>query len=106
MNKNWLKISEIEFSPDDLSKKYHEEKIYEKGINEDGSIKELINDNILIKQLKENSIPFQCKWEERYVKELYPRYFRKRFGGIKHYFVLVFILFYFTGFYCTLMNLC
>lgn len=91
MADNWIKINEIQFSPDDLSKKYNEEKIYNKDIEENHKIEELVNDNILIKQLKENAIPFKSKWEERYVKELYPRYFRKRFGGIKHYFVLIFI---------------
>ncbi len=91
MADNWIKINEIEFFPDDLSKKYYEEKIYEKDIEEDSRLEELIKDNILIKKFRENAIPFKCEWEERKVKELYPRYFRKRFGGVKHYFVLIFI---------------
>jgi len=91
MTENWMKISEIEFSPDDLSKKYHQERIYEKDINEESNLKELINDNILIKLIRENAIPFKCEWEEREVKEKYHRYFKKRLGGIKHYFVIIFI---------------
>ena len=91
MNYNWIKINEIEFSPDDLSKKYHQERIYEKDINEESNINELVNDNVLIKLIRENAIPFKCEWEEREVKEKYPRYFKKRYGGIKHYFVIILI---------------
>lgn len=91
MAENWIKINEIEFLPNELSKKYNEEKLYEKDIKEYNELEKMLNENALIKKLKQNNIPFKCEWEEREVKELSPQYFKKRFGGMKHYFVLIFI---------------
>lgn len=91
MEEKWIKICEIDYSPNDLSKMYHEEKIYDKKINDNRKkLEELVKDNILVKELRKNSIPYKCEWEERNVNEKYSRYYFKR-TTIKHYFILIYI---------------
>ena len=64
MIENWIKIEEIEYSKDTLSE------IYE-GIDDfdaTQNLEKLVEDNFLIQELKNYSIPYKCKWLERLVQ--------------------------------------
>ena len=64
MIEKWIKIEEIEYSKDTLSE------IYE-GIDDfdaTQNLEKLVEDNFLIQELKNYSIPYKCKWLERLVQ--------------------------------------
>jgi len=86
MEKNWIKIYEIEYTSDDLSKKYKENKNTEETSM---NLEDLVKDNMLVRGLKENGIPYRCKWDEKECEEQYPRWYKSR--ERKHFFILIYI---------------
>ena len=85
MKENWIKIYEIEYTPEELSKVY-------KNINNDNTnLEELVKDNFMIQELKKNLIPYRCRWDER-ILEIKSEISTARIKQIYHYFVEILIL--------------
>ena len=64
MIEKWIKIEEIEYSEDTLSE------IYGRIDDFDNTqkLEKLVEDNFLIQELKNYSIPYKCKWAEKLVQ--------------------------------------
>ena len=66
MESNWIKIYEIEYTSDDLSKIYNDNKKYTEEMN----LEELVKDSVFVKTLIENHIPYKCNWKEKQLEDI------------------------------------
>ena len=89
MKEKWIKIDEIEYTHENLSKIY--EQLQKKDIDDTGNLEKLVEDNLLIQELKNHAIPYTCRWSERLIEEKskIPTAKPKR---AYHYFVEILIL--------------
>jgi len=89
MEERWLNINEIEYSYQQLSEIYNRID-NDKIMNESENLNELVKDNALVKELKENGIPYRCEWEDRLVKN---ETRRSKIDShiVHHYFVNIYI---------------
>jgi len=66
VEEKWIEIYEIEYLLKDLSRIYNnisDEEI----IDKTERLEDLVKEDIVVQQLKDNTIPYKCKWEERVI---------------------------------------
>lgn len=90
MEEKWIKVNEIEYTHKELSQIY--KNLEEKDISDHTeNLEDLVKDNFLIQELKNNSIPYACRWSEK-LMEKKSKIPTSRVKQAHHYFVEILIL--------------
>lgn len=63
MEEKWIKIDEIEYSSRDLSQLYEKSFLKKENYNTQ-NLEDLLKDNVLLQELRNNEIPYKYKWKE------------------------------------------